>query len=211
MSNKDQENKLFKQQEEKIIEHSSTFINLLVQRGILGDHQINDEKVRTAQKTKRKNTYHNTLLLLKNYRTMVWVIECFPENIAAELERPFTHVDELLSSIDTEISLENYKLESRIAGLQKSRVLIDRVNDALTVLKNKPNDGERLYDLIYLTYITPEKLSLSDILYRLDMSPRHYYRLREQAITILSIRLWATPVKEMDVWFEILTLLEGMN
>ena len=51
----------------------------------------------------------------------------------------------------------------------------------------------------------------TDILYRLDMSPRHYYRLREQAITILSIRLWAAPGKDVDFWFEMLTLLEGLS
>ena len=77
--------------------------------------------------------------------------------------------------------------------------------------KKKPNDGEKLYNLIYETYIAPEKLSLTDILYRLDMSPRHYYRLREQAITILSIRLWAAPGKDVDFWFEMLTLLEGLS
>ena len=88
---------------------------------------------------------------------------------------------------------------------------VNKNNNALTVLKKKPNDGEKLYNLIYETYIAPEKLSLTDILYRLDMSPRHYYRLREQAITILSIRLWAAPGKDVDFWFEMLTLLEGLS
>lgn len=63
------------------------------------------------------------------------------------------------------------------------------------ILGEQSIDKEKLYNLIYETYIAPEKLSLTDILYRLDMSPGHYYRLREQAITILSIRLWAAPKK----------------
>ena len=45
----------------------------------------------------------------------------------------------------------------------------------------------------------------------LDISPRHYYRLRSQAITILSIRLWSAPDKDVDFWFEMLTLLEGLG
>ncbi len=40
---------------------------------------------------------------------------------------------------------------------RKSRLLLDRVNEALTVLKKKPENGERLYQLIYLTYIAPEQ------------------------------------------------------
>ena len=60
-------------------------------------------------------------------------------------------------------------------------------------------------------YPTVTKNRNTDILYRLDLSPRHYYRLREQAITILSIRLWAAPGKDVDFWFEVLTLLEGLS
>ena len=71
------------------------------------------------------------------------------------------------------------------------------INDALTVLKKKPGNGPRLYELIYLTYIVPEKLSHTDLLFRLDLSSRQYYRLREEAISILSIRLWSVPEEEL--------------
>lgn len=82
--------------------------------------------------------------------------------------------------------------------------------DALTVLKRKPDNGPKMYELIYQTYLAPEKLSHADLLYRLDISSRHYYRLRQQAITILSIRLWSAPSNEVDSWLEILTLLESL-
>ena len=49
------------------------------------------------------------------------------------------------------------------------------------MLKRKPGNGEKLYELIYLTYIAPDKLTHTDLLFRLDLSSRHYYRLREQA------------------------------
>lgn len=112
------------------------------------------------------------------------MLECFPDNVAAELDRPFEALDELIEHVDIEVSMGNRKLESRIEGIRKSRILLDRVNEALTILKKKPDNGEMLYNLIYQTYITPERLGLTDILYRLDISTRHYYRLRSQAITI---------------------------
>ena len=202
---------LYEQQEERIRVQSDAFITLLTERGILGDHRIDDERIRNARQTKQKNTYHNTLMLLKNYRTIAWMLECFPDNVAEELDRPFENLDELIDHIDVEMSMGNRKLESRIEGVRKSRILLDRVNEALTVLKKKPENGEILYNLIYQTFITPENLSLTDILYRLDISPRHYYRLRSQAITILSIRLWAAPAKGVDFWLEMLTLLEGLS
>ena len=163
---------LYEQQEERIRVQSDAFITLLTERGILGDHRIDDERIRNARQTKQKNTYHNTLMLLKNYRTIAWMLECFPDNVAEELDRPFENLDELIDHIDVEMSMGNRKLESRIEGVRKSRILLDRVNEALTVLKKKPENGEILYNLIYQTFITPENLSLTDILYRLDISPR---------------------------------------
>lgn len=199
------------EQQKKMQVQSNAMIGLLTDRGILPDTGIDNEKIREARKEKQKNTYHNTLMLLQHYRTVVWLFECFPENVARELEKPFEGVDTLLEQVDLEVSWGNRKLESRLEGIQKSRLLLDRVNEALTVLKKKPENGERLYKLIYLTYIAPERLSHNELLYRLDMSSRHYYRLRQQAITILSIRLWAAPDTEVDVWLDMLTLIEGLE
>ena len=61
---------LYEQQEERIRIQSDAFITLLTERGILGDHRIDDERIRNARQAKQKNTYHNTLMLLKNYRTL---------------------------------------------------------------------------------------------------------------------------------------------
>ncbi len=206
-----QDNSLYEQQEKRIQAQSDAFITLLTKRGILADQQINDEKKRIAKQAKAKNSYHNTLMLLQHYRTIMWMLECFPETVAAELDEPFEDIDKLIDNIDTAVTLGNKKIQSRIEGIQKSRLLIDRVNEALTVLKKKPENGERLYNLIYTTYIAPEKLSHQELLFRLNMSSRNYYRLRQQAITILSIRLWSAPATDVDIWLEMLTLLEGLE
>lgn len=206
-----QDNSLYKQSEQRIQEQSEAFLALLTKRGILADKKIDDEKRRQAKKEKLKNSYHNTLLLMQHYRTVVWMLECFPKTVSEELDKPFEDIDRLLDDVDLSVALGDKKLESRIEGVERSRLLIDRVNEALTVLKKKPENGERLYNLIYTTYIIPEKLTHQEILYRLNMSSRNYYRLREQAITVLSIRLWATPATDVDFWLEMLTLLEGLE
>ena len=203
-----EEKSLYEQNENRIQKQSDAFIALLTRRGMLGDHQIEDEKKRGVLQEKSRTRYHNTLMLLQHYRTIVWVMESFPDTIAEELEKPFEQLDTLLEHMDTEVARGNKKLENRIAGARKTRLLIDRVNEALTVLKNKPENGEKLYQLIYLTYIAPEKMSVPELLYRLNLSSRHYYRLRQQAITILSIRLWSAPTAEIELWVEMLELLE---
>ena len=201
---------LYEQQESQLSAQSSAFINLLTKRGILEDREIDNDRIRQAQKEKKRNMYHNTLLLLQHYRNIVWALECFPATVAEELDHPLGDLDALLDRMDLEFGMNNRKLESRMESVRKSRLLLDRVNEALSVLKRKPENGAKMYELIYLTYIAPDKLSHTDLLYRLDISSRHYYRLRHQAFTILSIRLWSAPAGEVDSWLEVLTLLESI-
>ena len=210
MTHQTNEKSLYELQEERILAQSDAFISLLTKRGILGDHQIDNEKVRKAQQEKNRKSYHNTQLLLQHYRNIAWLLECLPIDIADELEEPFEGVDRLIDQINLEMTLDNRKLENRMEGITRSRLLFDRVNEALTVLSHKPGNGQRLYEVIYHTYIRQEKLSHQEILDELRMSGRVYYRLRQQAISILSIRLWSTPVVGLDFWLDMLTLFESL-
>ena len=196
------------EQEGLLLEQSEAFLGLLQRRGILVDERIDDEARRRAQQDRKRKTYHNTLLMLQNYRNISWALECFPAQIAEELDRPLENLDALLSLLDTEIVFGNYRLESRLQSVQKSRLLLDRINDALTVLQKKPKNGPMLYKVIYETFIAPDSLTHGELLYRLNISSRHYYRLRSQVINVLSLRLWAAPAEELDSWLEVLTLLE---
>lgn len=186
-------------------------LDMLAKRGLIAENATDPERIKKAKQKQKKQAYHNTELLLKHYRTMAWLLECMPNTIAAELDERFETVDELIGKLDVEMAYGNKKLESRLQNVQKTRLLLDRVNEALTVLKRKPGDGQRLYDLIYLTYITPEPLTHPELLYRLNTSSRQYYRWREQAINILSIRLWAAITKQGDFWLEMLTILDSVS
>jgi hypothetical protein len=189
---------------------STAFLDMLTKRGIVEDNAIDDDRIRQADKEKKRNMYHNTILLLQHYRDIMWTLECFPANIAEELDKPMQDLDALLSLVSSKLDLDNRKLENRLASVQRSRILIDRFNDALTVLKQKPNGGQMMYDIIYQTYIIPEKLNHLDLIYRLNISTRHYYRMRTQAVNLISIRLWATPTGELDAWLDVLTILDGI-
>ena len=184
-------------------------IALLERRGIVEDPSIVNDRARQAEQALRRNMYHNTQMMLKHYRDIVWALECFPQQVAEELDRPLRDLDTLLSAVDTQLAMGNAKLEHRLLGIQKSRLLLDRINEALTVLRHKPGNGEMMYNIIFQTFLTPEKLTHTEILYRLSISDRHYYRLRQQAVNILSIRLWTAPAGCLDAWLELLTLLEG--
>ena len=194
-------------EEKSIQEQSEAILKLLTQRGLLPDKQISDEARRAALQKRHKDSYHNTVLLLKNYRTIAWMVECFPEAIAEELERPFETVDKLLDEMEVAANFGNRKQDYRVAAVAQTRMLIDRVNGALTILKRKPGNGQKLFSLIYMTFIGPEKLSIQELTYRLDLSTRQYYRLKREAITVLSLRLWAASDPIVDLWLDILSTL----
>lgn len=184
-------------------------LSMLERRGFVEDQSIASEKARKAEQKMRRKMYHNTQMMLKHYRDIVWALECFPQQIAEELEQPLGDLDALLGAVDTQLAIGNVRLEHRMQNIKQSRLLLDRINDALTVLRQKPGNGESMYNIIFQTFLTPEKLTHTEILYRLDISDRHYYRLRQQAMNILSIRLWTAPAGSLDAWLEVLTLLEG--
>lgn len=101
--------------------------------------------------------------------------------------------------------MNNRKLEGRMESVCRSRLLVDRLNDAVSILKSKPVNGNKMYDIIYMTFLGPDKLMHEDLLYRLG----HYYRLRTQAINIIALRLWSAPAGEVDSWLEVLSILEN--
>ena len=179
-------------------------LSFLRERGILADESITPQQI---EEKKRKEAYHNTLLLLSNYRNILWQTDSELDTIAAELNLPLQKLDAVLSRIDAEIGMENRRLELRLERLAKTRQLLDRINDALTSLKRKPDNGPLLYELIYLTYIGEEKLILNDILFRLNISRRHYYRLKEQAVNAISLRLWSAPTTDLEIWLGLVSML----
>jgi hypothetical protein len=205
-----QENKKPEQKNLLLSKQSEAFLNMLTKRGLLEDTRIDDEAVRKAVKEKNRRVYHNTKLMLKHYRDINWALECFPAQVDDELDRPLNDLDALLSLVNVEMCIGNVKIEDRLRSIQKSRLLLDRFNEALTFLRKKPGDGELMYKSIYLSYIAPENLTITEILYRIGISERHFYRIRKQAINMLSIRLWAAPTGELDAWLEILTLIEAI-
>ncbi len=186
-------------------------LDILISRGVLADNRIANAKARLAKQQNNQKAYHNTELLLKHYRDIIWLMSCFPDAIEEELDAPLSDIDKLIDKLDLELAKGNRRVENRMLQLQKTRLMVDRINEALTVLRRKPGVGEKLYELIHLTYIGTEVLTHQELLFRLNISSRQYYRMREQSFAILSLRLWFAPDKDMSAWLEILALVEQQN
>jgi len=201
---------LYEAKENQIMDQSASFVEFLTKMGVLEDCQIDDALVRKAKKSTAQKAFHNTKVLLEHFRTICWVLESVPGELAEELNVPTKNLDILAAKIDLQTTLENKKLENRLNAAMKTRILVGRVYDALSILRKKPGNGEKLYSLIYATYLDPVVRNHQDLIDHLQISTRSYYRLRREAITIISIHLWSAPSSGLDAWLEVLTILEGI-
>lgn len=197
--------------EAALSEQSAAFINFLTNRGYLGDKQIDDVQIREAKKKTAARTYHNTQMLLENYRMIMWMVECIPDAIAEELNAPMKDLDALLDKVDLELSMENRKLESRLYSASKTRMMLDRVNEAISMLRKNPDNGEEMYQIIYKTYIAQAAASVEDLFDDLGITHRRYYKLRKRAIMLISLCLWSAPSSELETWMEVVYVLEEIN
>ena len=198
----------YEEEEMNLSDQSKAFVEFLTNRGMLSDPHIPDTSIRERRQAIAKKAYHNTLLLLKHYRDIMWAMNSIPKELREELNIPLSDLDGLLDRLDTEMSLENIEMENRLRTIQKSRLLIDRLNQAVNVLKDKPTDGDILYEVIYRTYIGPKPEKITYLIMDMNLTRRRYYKYRNMAIELISIKLWSTPDSKIELWLDLLEILD---
>ena len=196
------------EEEMKLSGNEKRFIDFLLNSGYLMDPKIENQEVRAKRQEDNRKIYHNTELMLQHYRDLAWVLEGIPSELKAELDIPFADLDTLISRLDLELSLNNHRLESRIYALIKSRMLMDRLNEAINFLRTKPGDGELLFQIIYHTYIGKKTHSFYDLIELVGLSKSRYYTLRKRAITLIGVKLWSVPDEKLELWLEVLSYFE---
>lgn len=147
---------------------------------------------------------HNTKLLLKNYRRVVYSVK-LSEN---ELNQRFSaehgtqlstlEVNAALAGMD----LSSTKLESYTRSIVRSKNMLAIIDSALEALRLDPDRGELMYQILYLTYFSPQKPRNRDcILARLEMhgfplSSTTYHVYLNEAISAIDRLLWGYTAKD---------------
>ena len=165
--------------------------------------------VRRKQQDVTENPlYHDTWKLLQKYRDVVWSMELSVQQVKISFEKEFGQtIDDFLDSIySAGADLSGTEIEQHARCIQRSNQMIKLVDGALDILRNKHQNGEELYWILYYTYIIPQKLqNTQQIIDKLqtnirEISYRTYFRKRHDAIDALSSILWGYTSKDcMDV------------
>lgn len=148
--------------------------------------------------------YHNTLKLLQNYRDVHWSLEVSSLDLQSEFRAeygrvPSSLVDDVAPNADARSAS---RIEAFSNSLEKSRRMLQIIDSAIELLRQKHKKGELYYWILYYTYLSAQEPdTINEILIQLEkhfpaMSIRTYYSRREEAIQILSSILWGYTSKE---------------
>ena len=148
--------------------------------------------------------YHSTKKLLYNYRDVVWHLEVASRNLQLEVRAEYGHaLDDCLTTMEKAgIDLSGTKLEGYARALERSRKMLQIIDSALSVMRQRNKRGELYYWVLYYTFLSPQEFeSINDILIALEakgynFGMRTYYTRREEAVRALSSLLWGFTSKE---------------
>ena len=138
--------------------------------------------------------YHNTYLLLKKYRDVVWNLELSVQRVRNKFRI------EMGSSIEDFFSASG--LTEYTKNIEESRQMLRLIESAVEMLRYKHKNGEMYYWILYYAFLSPQQYkNAGEIIEQLlphisDISYRTYYRKRRDAISSLSCILWGYTERE---------------
>lgn len=162
------------------------------------------EKKEGNKKTSREEyLYHNTELLLKKYRDVVWSIEvsAIQAQISFELEMDCRLNEFLEMSYAAGADLAGTQIQEQMRTLERNKKMLKIIESAINILRTRHSDGEEFYWLLYYTYLSEKPCKSIEAIIELicqkyPMSWKTYFRKKEKAIQVLSTILWGFTSKE---------------
>ena len=159
----------------------------------------------TNEKISREEyLYHNTELLLKKYREVVWCIEvsAMQAQIGFELEMDCKLEEFLDMSYAAGADLLGTDIQEQMRTLERNKKMLKMIEMSLNILRNRHMNGEMYYWILFYTYLSEKPCkTIDDVITHVEqqtepMSWKTYFRRRKDAIKILSNILWGFTSKE---------------
>jgi len=197
---------------------------ILFSSNVVGKEDLSEkayEMILNMPRPEKNSKLHDTSLLLKQYRNIRYAVSA---NIYALAGTPvqtgqnaseYQHIlDVLIETLGTEIEFEiqrnsNSRKERQAKSIVYCLEYLKIVENALDILRKKPNKGELYYNILYYTFIDEGISSYNDkqcgfeaVKSKLNekgyyMGQTTYYRQKSAAIEAISPILWGFISKDM--------------
>lgn len=148
--------------------------------------------------------YHNTYLLLRKYRDVVWSLELSVQKVKNKFRMEMgSSIEDFLDSVYLAgVDFADSGVIEHTKSIEESHKMIKLMESAVDLLRNKHKNGETYYWILYYAFLSPQQYKNTDeIIDKLlphisDISYRTYYRRRREAVESLSCILWGYTEKE---------------
>lgn len=165
---------------------------------------MNNKKLKNTPSEQDNPLFHDTWKLLKNYRDVVWNLELAVQHVKNTFELEYgSSIEEFLESIyHAGAEIGGTTLEGYAKSIERSNKMLNLLNSAINILRNKHKHGEQYYWLLYYSYLSPQQLQNTDEIIEMlrphiaNISLRTYYRKRPEAVQALSSILWGYTSKD---------------
>jgi len=156
------------------------------------------------KKITQDERYHDTMLLLKKYRDVVWSLSMSVEHAKSDFRECFGEsIEDFLDSVYVAgADLSGTDIEERAKCIERSNKMLNLVDEAVAAMRQKHKNGELYYQVLYFNYFsTQEYRSQENILEALEqagfpMCRKTMIEHRNFAVNIVSNFLWGYTAKE---------------
>ena len=153
----------------------------------------------TKQLNEKENPlYHDTWILLRKYRDVVWSLELSVQQVRRQFEIEFgSSIEDFLESIYLAgVDFADTGMKEHARSIERSYQMLKLIENAVNLLRSKHKFGEAYYWILYYSYLSSQQYrNTEEIIDQLrphiqDISYRTYFRKRKEAIMALSSVLW---------------------
>ena len=142
--------------------------------------------------------FHDTYLLLKKYRDVVWGLELSVQQGKRRFQMEVgSSIKDFLDSIYLAgVDFSDNGIEEQARSIEKSYQMLKLLEVSVNIMRNKHKHGEMYYWLLYYSYLSPQQYrSVDEIIEMIrphvsDISERTFFRRRKNAVEALSSILW---------------------
>ena len=102
--------------------------------------------------------YHDTLLLLKKYRDVVWSLSMSVEHVKSDFRTYYGgSIEDFLDSVYVAgADLSGTDIEERAKCIERSHKMLNLVDDAVATMRHKHKNGELYYQVLYFNYFSAQ-------------------------------------------------------
>ena len=160
------------------------------------------EQRENAQKETQE--YHNTFLLLRKYRDVVWSLEVSVQRVKSRFQMEMgSSIEDFLDTVYLAgVDFATSGLEEHAKNIERSYQMLKLMDSAVELLRTKHKYGDGYYWILYYAFLSPQQYrNTEEVIEQLiphiqDISYRTYYRKRKEAIDALSSILWGYSSKD---------------